>query len=333
MPWEHRNYGLQWVKRVPRIPAIITNSIVYLYQDKLSAQDGVEFGASGFMLAMPPDPLLIPPSIAHVYVITNKHVIEQGFPVVRANLREPRSAFERTEVIEFTTADWVTDLGHDLAVCALPPDYNLNMIVFSPFIPRQMVMTHEEFKTKDIGPGDNVFYVGRFAKHAGKYENMPSVRFGNISMNPNEREPITWETTTRHYEQVGFLVEARSRSGYSGSPVFFLHQHVVNNPRAVIPMFDVRLLGVDWGHLPEKISLTTRGNPTVWEAEVHAGMMGVVPSWNLLDFLDTCPELIEQRRRDEEYYKAHFKAFATGVPEVKTRESGESNPASPDSAS
>jgi hypothetical protein len=77
-------------------------------------------------------------------------------------------------------------------------------------------------------------------------------------------------------------------------------------------MFDVRLLGVDWGHLPEKISLTTRGNPTVWEAEVHAGMMGVVPSWNLLDLIDKSPELIEQRRRDDEYYKK----FPNGVPDV-----------------
>jgi hypothetical protein len=312
MPYERRSYGLQWVKPVPRIPAIITNSIVYLYKDRLGAENGVEFGASGFMLAMPSEALPLP-SIAHVYVITNKHVIEEGFPVVRANLRHPPSEFQRTEVIEFTTADWITDPVHDLAVCALPPDYNLNMLGFSPFIPRFMVMTHDEFIERDIGPGDDVFYVGRFAKHAGLYENMPSVRFGNISMNPNEREPIVYSTgPTTIGRQVGFTVEARSRSGYSGSPVFTLEQHVINRPRAVVPWMDVRLLGVDWGHLPEEISLTTLGNPTVWKAEIHAGMMGVVPSWNLLDLIDKSPELIDQRRRDDELYKK----FPNGVPDV-----------------
>jgi hypothetical protein len=222
MPYERRSYGLQWVKPVPRIPAIITNSIVYLYQDKLAAEDGVEFGASGFMFAMPPEPLILP-SIAHIYVVTNKHVIEEGFPVVWANLRHPPSEFKRTEVIEFTTDDWITDPGHDLAVCPLPPDYNLNMLGYGCFIPRHMVMTYDEFREKDIGPGDDVFYVGRFAKHAGVYENTPSVRFGNISMNPNEREPIVYTGSKTVGTQVGFIVEARSpwgspKSGHRGSP-------------------------------------------------------------------------------------------------------------------
>ena len=239
----------------------------------------------------------------HIYVVTNKHVIEGKFPcpVVRMNLKHPDSGLERTYILEFNQSDWVTDLNNDLAVCMLPPDFNPAIVEFS-VINRSFAMTEKEFKENNIGPGDEVFYVGRFMGHAGKYENIPSVRFGNISMNPNAREPVVYETTSRHYEQIGFLVEARSRSGYSGSPVFFLNQHTMHNRRAVLPMFDVRLLGVDWGHLPEKIDITLSGHSTQWQAEVHAGMMGVVPSWCLLDFIDTAPRLIEQRRRDDEFY-------------------------------
>jgi hypothetical protein len=35
---------------VPRIPTLITNSIVYLYPDKESAETGADIGASGFIL-------------------------------------------------------------------------------------------------------------------------------------------------------------------------------------------------------------------------------------------------------------------------------------------
>jgi hypothetical protein len=91
-------------------------------------------------------------------------------------------------------------------------------------------------------------------------------------MNPNVREPLQYCLSGNQLEQVAFLVEARYRSGYSGSPVFFLHQHAVNNSRAVLPQFDMRLLGIDFCHLPEEVTLKTEGNiPVKWKAEVHAG--------------------------------------------------------------
>ena len=299
---------------MPRIPASITNSIVYLYETKAKADNCADFGASGFMLGIPSGAGI--DHVVHVYVVSNKHVIDdvKSYPVVRANLRHASSEFERVTIFEFKACDWVLDAGNDLAVCPLPPEFNLEILAFYPFLPRQLVMTREEFQQKDVGPGDEVVYAGRFVGHAGRYENVPSVRFGNISMNPNEREPVVWETPARHYEQVGFLVEARSRSGYSGSPVFFLHQHAVNNRRAVWPALDMRLLGVDWGHLPERVAIKDKFGISHGEIDVHAGMMGVVPAWTLLDFIDNHPDLVEQRRRDDEFYMRRFGGPANGVP-------------------
>jgi hypothetical protein len=321
MPYERRSYGLQWVKPVPRIPDSVINSVVYLYANKLTAEHGEDSGASGFLFAMKSE---VPDlnHAAHVYAVTNKHVLEtgSGYPVVRANLRHPSSGFEKIYVFPFSNDDWVIDPSNDLAVCPMPYDFNLDVIKYDSIVNREMALTREQCLAEipPIGPGDDVVYVGRFMGHAGRYENMPSVRFGNISMNPNDQEPIAWETSDRHYEQVGYLVEARSRSGYSGSPVFTLNQHVINNKRSVIPWMDMKLLGVDWGHLPERIDLTLLGqlNSTKWQAEIHSGMMGVVPSWCLLDFIDNSPSLIEQRQRDDESYKKNRDMFATGVPDV-----------------
>ena len=351
---------------------MITNSVVYLYPDKDSADTGAEIGASGFLLSEPStyygnvrpsiredqsilpqmrerffaefkkaqqetmrsDPGAVTALVTsndvsreylthchHIYVVTNKHVIEgkRPCPVVRMNLKHPGSGFERAHILDFKQSDWTTDPDNDLAVCMLPPDFNPSIVEFS-VVSRNFAMTEKEFKEQNFGPGDTVVYVGRFVGHAGKYENMPSVRFGNISMNPNEREPVVYDTDdSTRMSQVGFLVEARSRSGYSGSPVFTLHQHVVNNPRAVIPWMDMRLLGVDWGHLPEKILLQDPVgylHGSRWYVEVHAGMMGVVPAWRLLDFIDKAPRLIEQRQRDDELYSEIAGTVAKGVPDV-----------------
>ena len=70
-----------------------------------------------------------------------------------------------------------------------------------------------------VGPGDDVFFVGRFISQQGQQRNTPTVRQGVISMLPHEKVP-SWEGTPVD----SFLVEARSLSGYSGSPVFLNRQ-------------------------------------------------------------------------------------------------------------
>lgn len=115
---------------------------------------------------------------------------------------------------------------------------------------------------------------------------------------------MIYELGGKEKRQSAFLVEARSRSGYSGSPVFTLNQHAVNNRRAVIPMFDMRLLGIDFYHLIEEIKFSNFGRSIEYKAEVHAGMMGVVLAWYLLDLLEKSPRIAEQQKRDEEYYAA-----------------------------
>lgn len=297
---------------MPRVRPNYLNSIIYLYRHKDDADTGVEIGGSGFLLEMESSS----GGKKHIYAVTNAHVIDEGCPVIRVNLKQPTSLTERTFCFEFPASSWMKHDKHDLAVRALPPDSPLDLFNIS-FISMNKFLSQEDVDDELIGPGDDLFYVGRFMDHAGKWENQPSVRLGTISMLPNEREPIEYKTecgVTR--SQVGFLVEARSRSGYSGSPVFMFKQTAYGgfNQAFGFSYSDVHvnvmlgesiwILGVDWGHIHEQVRLidATSGNKLPSAALVHAGMMGVVPIWFLQEFLENDPRLRDQRARDDEFY-------------------------------
>ena len=85
---------------------------------------------------------------------------------------------------------------------------------------------------------------------------------------------------------------------------FFIKLLNKSDKRWLWPMFgELRLLGIDFAHIPEKVTLVdSQGFRQQWQVEVHAGMMGVISSWYLLDFIKTSAPLIEQRRRDDDLY-------------------------------
>jgi hypothetical protein len=122
----------------------------------------------------------------------------------------------------------------------------------------------------------------------------PSVRFGNISMMP--KQPIKREDGSL---QESLLVEARSLPGYSGSPVFFYEKHGLNR-RHISPQLDLRLLGLDWGHMRQRERiLLENGDPhAVLTVETNSGMMGVVPAWKIQELLDSM-QLVAEREASE----------------------------------
>lgn len=65
-----------------------------------------------------------------------------------------------------------------------------------------------------------MFVVGRFVNAEGRQKNLPTLRFGNIAQSPQEK--IKQDRVFGSFEQESYLVEARTISGYSGSPVCVL---------------------------------------------------------------------------------------------------------------
>jgi hypothetical protein len=185
--------------------------------------------------------------------------------------------------------------GDDIAILPLwlRPDH----FVFQ-FTSRRMFLTKAIIEEHNLGPGDDVVMVGRFVTQEGRQRNWPALRFGNISMMP--WEPIRHP---RGYDQEAFLVETRSVSGFSGSPVFAFILPLSKRPRdkTLSRGGGPWLMGIDFGHIPlyEPV-LEKDGTPVIdgWKVETNSGMSGVIPIWKLEEWLDS-EELVTMRDEAE----------------------------------
>ena len=81
-------------------------------------------------------------------------------------------------------------------------------------VAQEAFLTTERKKQEQIGPGDDVFMVGRFVDHQLLNQSATAVRFGHISMDP---APVLQSNGVRADT---YCIDLHSRSGYSGSPVF-----------------------------------------------------------------------------------------------------------------
>ncbi len=293
---------------------------VYLYPSEAEAEDGKRIGGSGFLLSLAVD-VDYERRIAHqlAFVVSNKHVVEPGNKVVRVNTKDGRST-----PVPLDGAKWYSHPTSDVALCPIGLDIEHKFSCVST----TAILTEKTIGQFDIGPGDDVFMVGRFVNHEGTQRNTPSLRFGNIAQMPFE--PITADGLP---PQESFLVEAKSLPGYSGSPVFvylppqpdlsqypMLQEAVAKgdaqfsgiNPKRVA--INLRagpwLLGVDWCHLRtlEKVWSRQTGKPVSpeWYVKSNTGMSGVVPAWKILDILEG-----DEMKAEIEKAKSHVRQLKT----------------------
>jgi len=140
------------------------------------------------------------------------------------------------------------DPNVDVAVARydIPPWVHIRQITLDLFATEMM-------RTGFIGIGDEVFFPGLFEIIPGERRNTPIVRHGAIAMLPE------------HPIQVGggfaenYLVEARSFSGLSGSPVFVRATATKTervepggrDMKMLLQVADMHLLGMIWGHWDE----------------------------------------------------------------------------------
>jgi Trypsin-like peptidase domain len=277
-----------WEWPVPRINDGILECVVYIYPDVPTAQNGEAAGGTGFLVGTVVSEQF---KKSLIFVVTNRHVIDKGGRVVRIN-----TADGKLDTKEIEDNQWLRHpSGDDIAIAALPASGNYR----ANFLPFDLAIKEEEITSQNVGPGDDVFIVGRFVNHDGKQQNRPSVRFGAIAQMPGEA--IKFPDGS---EQDSFLVEARSISGFSGSPVFL--------SRSGGAMYRVRLLGIDHCHLsssePIKSKITGESVSDHWYVKNNTGMMGVVPAWRLSEMF-AMPEVqkliaCEKSRLEKEYRDA-----------------------------
>jgi hypothetical protein len=151
-----------------------------------------------------------------------------------------------------------------------------------------MAATEEVMREKNIGlGGDETFIVGLFKSHYGRQRNEPIIRVGNLAMMRSESVYTNYCGYTEAY-----LVEARSISGLSGSPVF-VHTPLFQPPGAT----QYHLLGLMHGHFDIK----NLNENTVVDSEeeasdgINTGVGVVIPVEKILETIDQ-PELVELRK-------------------------------------
>ncbi len=281
---------------MPRIPDELMDSVIYLYKTEQDAEDGERAGGTGFLVSVP---AVTEGAPATVYAVTNRHVIDKGFPVVRLN-----NVRDEKEVLPLELRQWEHHPGKDdISACpiGLQPEHHR----FYALGRDDWFVTEDEIADEAVGPGDEVFFLGRYTSHQGRQKNLPTARFGTISMLPYEEV-----LDTKGNLVDAFLVEARSLSGYSGSPVFLFIRPYALEMEMPGPVFRVRetrkpllrLLGIDLGHhaaWKQVLDETKKRavSPPRW-VEQNSGMMLVSPAWKLDELLNA-PKLAGMRHEQE----------------------------------
>lgn len=261
--------------------------VFYLYPDEESAKHGHPGGGCGFLVSVPfesrTDKLFL-------YAVTNRHVIEKtggGCPFIRFNTKGGGA-----KVYHLAWHNWTCHKCNDVAVVNIVLDPN--EFIFK-CVGRSDFITQDLIKEYGIGPGDDVFLVGRLITSGGRQRNTPSARFGNISLMPIE--PVNHETLG---EVEAFQCELKSISGFSGSPVFVRpSDQRADGSIHIGAGIGPWLLGVDWGHSFDREYLNKDGKTSKTEfVRRNTGITSVAPAWAIRDLLDY-PELKAQRKEDE----------------------------------
>ena len=285
---------------MPRIEDSLLDAVVYMYDSEEDAREGIRTGGSGFLATIPIPGFGRSPQS---FVVTNKHVVESGSTVARMTSRNEDVVVRRLGPAE----QWAfADGGVDLAVWPFQSQVAKIDMNFAAVFEHNFVM---ENGWPDVGVGDECVMLGRFMGLDGRERNVPTARFGNISMRPIPAHSAT--PVSADY----FYVETRSQAGFSGSPVFVYYETTtVKNPdvRGSRPrpsqmqpkvQENIRfyLLGVDSRHLP-RVAKAYEREPLreiqlSYDIEIGSGILEVIPAWKLRALMEREVEEIAKRLR------------------------------------
>jgi hypothetical protein len=159
--------------------------------------------------------------------------------------------------------------------------------------PMNWTASSEKIKEYGIGPGDELFFIGMFARHFGTTMNIPIVRMGNIAAMPFADNPIQ----TKVGPVVADLAEARSIGGLSGSPVFIdifgsMRRVPFPPPHAGLQFL---LLGLIHGHYDEAEDSTDNlADDGIRKTKINMGIAVVIPVERIAEVLEKFSPAEEQ---------------------------------------
>lgn len=236
---------------------------------------------SAFFVGRQFDPNI--PQIMFGYVVTARHLLEKirdkGLTSVLLRVNTPVGArWLDTEIGKWRVH---SDTTIDVAVLR----FSLSSIFDHKQWPMHGFCDSETIQKEQIGIGEDVFFMGLFSQHYGQERNIPIARIGNIAAMPEEL------VSTEMGLMKGYLVEARSIGGLSGSPVFIntggggMHRQFIGT----LPRF--HLLGLVHGHFTIKnAEADAVSDDGLNEASINTGIAIVVPAEQIREVIDLFSE-------------------------------------------
>lgn len=281
-----------------RVANEMLESIVFFYANAADANAGEMPVGTGFCLWIADEDK----AMTHVYLVTNDHVYRASAPL--HYVRGMNSESGKSLICPTSERDWYTHPnGDDIAVCYLGCDQPMQI---ANWLAAEHLLTRAQLEAQYVGLGDDCLMIGCFAPLPGKRVNRPALRFGNVSV--MSIEPV-W-VADRKFDQDCFLVEMRSRGGFSGSPVYLL-PHANGGAEANSNLKRAETLGICCGHLQEMRTLKLpdpRNEKGPWipsEVEENSGMAMVIPAWKIHELLNTA-DLVAERREAEDAFRARL---------------------------
>lgn len=246
------------------------------------------YGGTGFFVSVKSE---LHADALYGYFVTAKHCVleaeKYGDLHIRLNQRNGRL------LRVCIRSPWLysDDPGVDLAILPFAPQPGVD----AKHLDSSMVASDEILAQQGIGIGDDLIITGLLTKRYGETKNLPIVRFGNIAAMP--AEPLFDKRTGAKYN--GYLIEARSIGGLSGSPVF---AHVGagrhrghNYPHSAI------LLGIIRGHWDhEEPSVDFAGKE---KDVVNMGIAVAIPAQEIRKILFSEDMVNKRREIDRERAK------------------------------
>lgn len=230
-------------------------------------------------------PLSADEDVMAIYAVTAKHVIEHikirsidGCAYCRLNTLAGMAEYSSIPV-----SHWVFSEDHTIDVAVAPVSLDFQKYDHK-VVPLKMFMTAETLLQEFVGVGDDLFFPGLFSLQPGEERNLPIVRVGNIAAMPEE----TIRTTGFGILRSPYLVEARSRGGFSGSPVFWFSGMSRIGPDGGMALGPPRffLLGLVHGHYVDRGGSFDACDATVpdgpaSDSKSNMGIAIVVPSHDI----------------------------------------------------
>jgi hypothetical protein len=233
------------------------------------------------------------------HLVTCRHVAKSldAMPFdIRCNNRSGEVAYAEVEKL-----DWFFHPDKNVDVAAVP--LGLGTKADWLVIATDLILSKEDIDKRHIGIGDMTYVVGLFRLLQGTKRNLPVVHTGNIALMPGDDPLPVWsDSEDRPYEVEGYLVEANSIDGLSGSPVFVRNTyHLDGADKKVFVCGDPLLLGMwqsAWGGEPSKELAENYGDRGE-KLTVPVGLGIVVPADKIVEVLEM-PEMKKERQKRKE---------------------------------